>query len=201
MTLRILIVRHGESEDNTRGITQGQRQGALSTLGHAQAERLGQRLKNEAITVVYTSDLHRAVQTAEAILRHHSGAEVIRTPFLRERHGGIFQGGPREVARAAQEASGRSFSEYQAPEGESFLDVQRRATEFFSGLQTKHQQGTVLVVAHGGLITSLLLALQEYPFTREKYRALHPKNAAISILEVHENGAVDFIDINSTTHL
>ena len=87
----IFLVRHGETVDNARQIMQGQTQGCLNEQGRAQAEAVAQRMAKESIDVVVSSDLRRAVQTAEIIAQPH-GLSVVTTPLLRERDWGSFTG-------------------------------------------------------------------------------------------------------------
>ena len=91
MDTLILLVRHGETVDNARQIMQGQTQGELNEQGRRQAREVADRLKDEPVDVVLSSDLRRAVQTAEIIARPHLHA-VSTTPLLRERDWGSFTG-------------------------------------------------------------------------------------------------------------
>ena len=91
MMTTIFLVRHGETVDNARQIMQGQTQGRLNEQGRAQAEAVAQRMAKESVDVVVSSDLRRAVQTAEIIAQPH-GLSVVTTPLLRERDWGSFTG-------------------------------------------------------------------------------------------------------------
>src|SRR5215813_9910507 len=88
---QLIIVRHGETEWNIRGIRQGNLDSALTAKGIIQAKALAQRLVRESFTTLYSSDLGRAVQTAQEI-SNVTGHSIITDPHLRERHLGIFQG-------------------------------------------------------------------------------------------------------------
>lgn len=70
-TIRLLIVRHGETDHNIRGIIQGQLDTPLNATGHAQASYVAQYLSQEHIDHVYTSPLQRAKHTADAIVAVH----------------------------------------------------------------------------------------------------------------------------------
>src|SRR6266508_5318337 len=69
--MRLIIVRHGESEWNRTGRYQGQCDATLSALGLRQAEALAGRLQREPLDAIFTSPLQRAAKTAEAIARYH----------------------------------------------------------------------------------------------------------------------------------
>ncbi|MEP7216314.1 MAG: histidine phosphatase family protein, partial [Anaerolineaceae bacterium] len=65
--MRLILVRHGESEANARGIIQGRLDFGLSELGRLQAQHVAERLMQEEIARLATSPLLRAAQTADVI--------------------------------------------------------------------------------------------------------------------------------------
>jgi len=67
--LRILLVRHGLSEDNLNSIWAGHKDSPLSNTGILQAKALGASLANSSLSAIYSSDLKRASRTAEEILQ------------------------------------------------------------------------------------------------------------------------------------
>ena len=88
---RLCLVRHGETDWNAGKRIQGQIDIPLSTLGHAQARATGNALQNEGFAAIYTSDLTRARQTAEATA-HLAKIPLQLDQGFRERHYGVFQG-------------------------------------------------------------------------------------------------------------
>src|SRR5437899_11865837 len=88
---QVIIVRHGQTQWNLKLIRQGHLDSPLTERGIAQAKALGQRLAQEKFSALYSSDLGRAVQTAEMIA-NATGHNIITDARLRERHLGIFQG-------------------------------------------------------------------------------------------------------------
>ena len=80
----LLLVRHGETEDNVRQIMQGQTHGRLTAHGRQQAEALAQQLSSKKIDVLVSSDLQRAIDTAVIIGAPHH-LPLVTTPLLRER--------------------------------------------------------------------------------------------------------------------
>ena len=84
-TVRIYIVRHGETEENKQKIMQGQLDTQLDLEGEKQADLVAKALREIPFDVCYSSDLRRAVSTAERILVHHSGMQLEKPPALRER--------------------------------------------------------------------------------------------------------------------
>ena len=65
--MRLILTRHGETEDNVKEILQGQAGGKLTAKGIEQAKKLALRLKKEKIDKIYVSDLKRAVDTAKEL--------------------------------------------------------------------------------------------------------------------------------------
>ena len=94
MSTTIIFVRHGETAWNLELRYQGQGDSPLSEQGVAQAKRVGDFLSRRKIAAVYTSDLGRAVFTAETIAQHH-GLKPIADQRLREMTFGVWEGNPR----------------------------------------------------------------------------------------------------------
>ena len=88
--MRLLLIRHGETALNAARILQPA-DTPLSARGMAQAAALGRRLVAEPITAVWSSDLPRAWQTAEAVA---AGRPITAEPLLQERHFGAWRGRP-----------------------------------------------------------------------------------------------------------
>ena len=61
----LILLRHAETEENRNGIVQGQHPGRVSELGKSQIETVVNKLKNETIDAIYSSDLKRCTDTAE----------------------------------------------------------------------------------------------------------------------------------------
>ena len=90
--MRLILVCHGETEENKAGILQGWLPGKLTSLGIKQAQQLAKRLKWLRINVTYSSDLARCVDTAKEILKFHPKTELFLDKRIRERNLGEFQG-------------------------------------------------------------------------------------------------------------
>ena len=152
---RICLIRHGETDWNAGRRIQGQIDIPLSALGHAQARATAYALKDEDFAAIYTSDLLRARQTAEAIA-HLAGLPVRLAPAFRERHYGIFQGltyAECEARHPAAFARHKARDPRFAPEGgESLLDFAARLSAAFAALTARHPQASVAVFTHGGVL-------------------------------------------------
>ncbi|KAF8315255.1 phosphoglycerate mutase-like protein [Clavulina sp. PMI_390] len=88
----LLIIRHGETAENRAGIIQGQMDTLLNDAGRQQAEILAIYLKEQDIRWCLTSDLRRASETAEIIMKYHPGIPIIQSPGIRERYLGLREG-------------------------------------------------------------------------------------------------------------
>jgi broad specificity phosphatase PhoE len=155
----LIAVRHGETEWNVQRREMGQLDSPLTARGRKQVERLAQRLRGQRIAALYTSDLGRAVDTANAIAAA-CGVMPVRDPGLRERDLGIFQGMTRaEMA----ERFPREFADYLAigheypiPDGESGVQRTERSVRALTAIAERHAAGTVVAVTHGSFLMGFL---------------------------------------------
>lgn len=157
----LLLVRHGETEENARGEIQGQLDGRLTERGRRQIALLAERLRSERIDAAYSSDLSRARETALGILTHH-GCELVVDDLLRERSFGALEGKTIEVVREAVRASGLGYSSFTPSGGESLMTVRDRAIRFLHKISPRHSGHTVLVASHGGFNRAMLSYLLDH---------------------------------------
>jgi broad specificity phosphatase PhoE len=134
---------HAISEDNERGIATGWLDGRLSERGRQSAEALGQRRRHDGISVVYTSDLGRAVETAE-IAFAATDIPIIRDARLRECNYGQLNGMPVAQLEAARP---RHIDE-PYPGGESYRQVVERVADFLAELARERDGARVLLIGH-----------------------------------------------------
>jgi len=156
--MKLIAVRHGETEWNLQGREMGQLDSPLTLVGVQQAHALAQRLAQVPFEALYTSDLGRARHTAEVIAKVCS-KPVVAMDSLRERHMGIFQGlTPDEIhrtyplERAAYEEQG---ADYIIPGGESANQRVARSVRAITDLALMHEGSTVVAVTHGGFLMGL----------------------------------------------
>lgn len=154
----LTIVRHGETEWNLEARVQGHLDSNLTETGVAQAKAVAQRLKGKNFAALYSSDLGRAYHTAE-IIAGQTGHRILTDQRLRERHLGIFQGWTwREVEkRYPDEVNSYRTSgpDDVIPGGESRRQHVHRAIACLEDIVHKHPGQSVLVVAHGGVLSGL----------------------------------------------
>ena len=200
--MRLLLVRHGESTYNAEGRIQGQQDAPLSERGRQQAERLGERLCAYEFDACYASDLSRAADTARAVMRHHPDVPFTFTPLLREIKFGIFEG---RIVPEIEEMFPEEYAQWMAerrdfvPRGaESADDLYERAGHALAWLRARDHDGTVLIVAHGAILSSFLgQFLQIGPEARHRF---HFDNTALTVVEDQPWGP-RLLLANDTSHL
>jgi probable phosphoglycerate mutase len=155
MPTRVLLVRHGQSEWNAEGRWQGQADPPLTEDGRRQAAALAEKLAEEGIAAIYSSDLRRASATAEAI-GARLGLEVVLDRGLREIDVGSWSG----LTRAEVEARfPEGFARWRGGEighdGETSEELTERVVETVERIAAAHEGQTVVIVTHGGSIRAL----------------------------------------------
>ncbi len=184
--MRLILVRHGETEDNVARITQGHRPGKLTKKGIEQAEKLALRLKDEKIDKIFVSDLKRCVDTAAAIIKFHPKAEVTYEPAIREQSFGIFEGKPYGTMGENANKIGAKKYQYKPEGGESMEELTKRVTTFLHKLIHQEKDKTILIVSHGGPIRFFLIDFLKVP--EEQWDEYKHDNCAVTELEIDEKG-------------
>lgn len=156
---RLLLVRHGRSELNAAGRVQGWLDSPLDELGREQAQQLAHRLRVEQPQAVYTSTLRRARQTAE-VIAVALGIPLAADERLRERDAGALTGlNPAEIEEQFPEwvQQWRDSRRMAAPpQGEQPADFCARVVAVFDEIASRHPDGAVSVVTHGGVLATYL---------------------------------------------
>ncbi|KAI4905784.1 hypothetical protein NFI96_019418, partial [Prochilodus magdalenae] len=128
----------GETQYNKDGLLQGQGiDSSLSEVGIQQAEAAGLYLQDVQFTNVFASDMKRAKQTAEIIVRKNktcNGLHIATHPSLKERSFGIAEGGPVKDMKNMAKAAGQPIAEYTPPEGETMDQVKERISTFLKAM-------------------------------------------------------------------
>ena len=158
---RVLAIRHGETAWNVDTRIQGQLDIPLNETGRWQAHRLALAVAEEGIDAVYSSDLLRAWQTAQAVGRG-CGRAVVADIGLRERGFGVFEGLTfAEIALRWPEQSARwrrRDPTFGADGGEVLNDFYARCVATATRLAGAHPGQTIALVAHGGVMDCLYRA-------------------------------------------
>jgi len=183
--MKIILVRHGETQWNTTGRFGGHSDVPLNEKGKNQAEAAGQKLKSNTFDRVYCSDLSRAVDTAAAIIKHHD-INVKYTPTIREMYFGKWEGLTyKEILKSYPEQSKewvKDFTNVACLEGESMKTFYDRIAQAFDEIKSEAKDDeTILVVAHSGVIRSILT--KELLGSIDGYWKFKIDNGSIAILE------------------
>jgi glucosyl-3-phosphoglycerate phosphatase len=165
MTLgRLVLWRHGQTEHNASGHWQGHLDSMLTELGRQQAAAAVPALLAMEPALVVASDLRRATDTAK-ILTEHSGLPLRLEKRLRETDIGDWQGLTSAEVETRYPGGIKTWQNdptWAPPGGEPRVEVAARASEVVAELDQEHD-GTVLLCAHGGLITALTAQLLGMP--------------------------------------
>jgi broad specificity phosphatase PhoE len=166
--VRLLVVRHGETDLNRTMRMQGVSAHLMNERGRRQIEAAARRVAGEGFRVVFASDLPRAVETART-LAAGAGAEVRIDPRLREQNLGDWEGEvwpdlPRLFGAGTIERY-QTDPDFAPPGGESRRQVLARMDAFLSELPAHHPGETVLAVGHGGTLLVLMYRVLGIPLT------------------------------------
>ena len=189
----LLLARHGESDWNRSKRWQGFADRPLTDLGRQQAQELADRLDDTELDAVYSSDLQRARETAEAVARRR-GLEVRTTADLREVDVGSWSGLTRAEAEARfPDAYARWLKGSEGWEdGESYDQLRDRVVKAIRHIAAGHEGGRVLVVAHGGTIRAVhAAALGVDVHTYRRIQRVEP-NATLSAVCVEAGRLTEF---------
>lgn len=198
----IYLIRHGESEGNSKRIFQGWLDCALTSEGRFQAELLAERLKNKGIRYFFSSPLKRAYETAEIIAKKYDEMNIIKIEKLKELNCGKWQGLTREEVKKISPKQLHNFlynpEKLQIPGGDSIVDLQKRAIKaLFEILNYVEDDNVLCIVAHGFINKVILCTILNLPLS--KVWDFPQANTGVNIIKY--DGKFDVIEINNTDHL
>ncbi len=152
-----LLVRHVETDMTGRFC--GHSDPQLNERGRQQLAGLVNQLSEHPIRRVYTSDLRRARETAEAIAKHF-GAQLYVRPGLREIHFGLWEGLSWSEIELRDPVSAKNWTQgypnSTAPGGESFQQFESRVRGEIAFLLGEATKATIAVLTHAGVIRVVL---------------------------------------------
>lgn len=199
--LRLIIVRHGQTVWNERGRFQGISDIALSAEGKQQAHSLAKSLKDLDLTVIYTSPLTRARETARIVAQYHACAVKVEKG-LKELNQGELEG---LTAQDLRDKYPEFFQKWilqpgmtRLPEGESLHDLQDRAWTSVERILQRHSEGSVMIVAHSFVNRVILCKI--LGLSLDDFRCIRQDVAATNIIEFTGRGPV-LTRLNDTCHL
>jgi probable phosphoglycerate mutase len=198
---RLIVLRHAETAWNADLRLQGQMDIPLNDNGRQQAKLLARSLAHENADALYSSDLLRARETAEAV------AETVGLPLrldssLRERCFGIFEGETFETVTQrwpeAAERWRRRDTDFAPDGGEVLSAFSERAIDAASRIAAAHPAQTVIVVTHGGVLDCLYRAATRLAL--DAPRAWQIGNASINRL-LHTASGLMLVGWDDRMHL
>ena len=202
---KLYLVRHGQSAGNAEGRFGGHSATPLSELGKKQAEATAAALAKEHINAIYTSDLFRAVQTAQP-LADLLALKITKTSAFRERNVGVLEG------LTFDESKEKFPKDYYAlvnrhvhhviTEGESYRHLLRRATGALREILRVHRGEKIVIFSHTGAICFLTLHLIGAINRKTKTTPwLVTSNCGINRFEIRNRQNIRVLALNDTRHL
>lgn len=194
---KIFLIRHGETEWNVQQRLQGEKDIPLNSTGKQQAESLREKLSHIQFHAAYSSDLSRALETAEIVLGKKQ-IPITKTPSLRETKLGAWEGTTIQDFRSWLTENNLLNQHYPreeflnqkiAHDVESVAEVFLRAFGFIVSRASEHPGETVLMTAHGGVIASICNHLEFKQGCR--WRA---SNCGWIEMHVYPDGSIQLVD-------
>lgn len=201
--MKLFLVRHGETDWNANHRYQGHSNTLLNETGISQAKKNAARLSIEKFDAVYSSDLSRAVDTAQEIIKLQEQAIAIcKDARWRELSFGLWEGlNYGEIKMQWGKSAEVWFADpinTSPPSGETLLQLSQRIQSALSELRVKHAKETVLVVSHSGAIQALLCLILGVGLNR--YWQFHVLQASLTVINFYESDAVLNL-FNDVSHL
>ena len=198
----ILLARHGECRGNTDGLFRGRMDFPLNERGRQQAEELSGAIAPLQPSVVYSSPLLRAVETAEACSRRCSLPVLIEEGFNNISLG-PWEGRPKtEIAREFPEEWSLWLEDPEKLEiegAETLQHVLSRSMDSLNRLVTAHRGETILIVTHRTVVKPLFAGCLSIP--SPWFWKTHTDTAAFSILHFDDLHGYSVYSLNRTDHL
>ncbi|MFZ1701709.1 MAG: histidine phosphatase family protein [Pyrinomonadaceae bacterium] len=201
----LYLIRHGQSGGNAEGRFGGHGPTPLSDLGRQQAEKTAKALAKEGISAIYSSDLLRAVQTAEP-LAERLNLPIHQSAAFRERNVGVLEGltfdeSKQQYPRDYYALINRSVH-HVITEGESYRHLLRRITSELRNILRNHQRERIAIFSHTGAICFLTLHLMGAIHRGTKNTPwLITSNCGVNRFEFRGPRNVRVLALNDTRHL
>ena len=200
--LRLLIIRHGQTSWNLEGRNQGHADIELDETGLQQAKEFANALKEENVDTIYSSDMKRTMATAKALSKSIK-VPVLQDKRLRERDYGEWEGKTHEEIEIEDPENLHAYrldpTLRSSGGAETGIDVFARVGYFLVDLLREKQDGTVVIVTHGGAGSALIAALiHGTPATASCFRLT---NCGITEVTIDSRGRRRLIRFNDPSHL
>ena len=200
--MKLILVRHGETEWLREGRYQGTSDIPLNRRGLCQAKAVGKALKNEKAKMIYSSQLMRANQTADAIAKI-CGGEITKDKRLNEISFGHWEGHrhAKILKKFPKDAENWYAANWQScpPGGESLKSLDRRVSSFLGDLETCYsKKETRILVSHGGVIRMFFIRILK--IAPQIFWTIRIDPCSISVIHLTLSQK-ELVLLNSQTHL
>jgi len=197
--MELVFVSHATTKQNEQSIHQGWNiQGDLSEKGRLEIELLSYSLKNEKFDYAVISPLKRCYDTYLAIKKFHPYLKFEKNDGIRSKKSGIYEGKRRDLVNNILKKENIPIYKFKPSGGESTIELQKRIFDFLENYVVKLSLEKILLVSHGGVITTIGLYIYNYPF--EKYEDIKISKASITRIN-YQNNKFEIKDWNNTNHL
>lgn len=199
----LILIRHGETDWNRELRFQGQLDVPLNAIGLEQARRVAERLAREPMQQLVSSDLQRALQTAQAVAgRIPAQLEPVLDAALREQHFGVVEGlrvpDIQQQYPQAWEQWVRFDAHYAFQGGECTRDFHARVLAALHALAHRHAGQTVAVVTHGGVLDMVYRSALGLSLSGPRVSEI--PNAGINRVRL-SGDVIEIVDWADTRHL
>jgi len=178
--LRIYLARHGQTDWNLEGRTQGGKDIPLNATGRQQAQQLKARLAGIQLDGVYSSTLSRSRETAEIV---HGRTPITSLQSLGERRFGKFEGRLTSDPEAGPELQRRQWSADDSLDGGESLNAWReRVRGTIDTVRKQHSSGSILIVGHS--YTNRMILSIVFGLTVEQMRSFDQANDELYLIEL-----------------
>ena len=183
--IRILLVRHGETDWNKIRRFQGRSDVPLNGTGRDQAHALALTLRREPIIAIYSSPLLRALETAQIIKAFHASAPLLQAEGLAEMDLGDFEGMPAQQWAEQYPDFRKAWLEtplsVTMPGGESFQEVQTRAMDTLERITKRFPPRSTLLVCSHSFVNRTILC-HALNLSLDRFREVQQDTSALNIL-------------------
>lgn len=198
---KIYLIRHGQSEWNKETRIQGQKNTKLTDYGKEQAIKLGKRLINENIHIIYSSDLERAYNTGK-LISNSIHKQLIPSKSLREMNFGLWEG---LTINEIKDSFDEDYTKWRKDPhtlringAESLFELKERSMGFVNQIINMNQGKNIAIVSHSATLKTIILGLLGLDLSYYKNFTL--SNVSLSIIECRDYNNVLTL-LNDTSHL
>ena len=202
---KLFLIRHGQSAGNAEGRFGGHSATPLSELGQEQARLTAKALAKESIGAIYSSDLLRAVQTAEPLAKM-LGLEIVTSQALRERNVGVLEGLTFDESKEAHPEDYYALVNrnihHVITEGESYRHLLNRISTELRDILQQHRGQRIAIFTHTGALCFMTLHLLGAIHRNTKQTPwIITSNCGINRFEIRGPRNIRVLALNDTRHL